>query len=87
MQGKNKDIPHQKLNRNKNKNVELLVEIPDIWKRILVASNKEKNCFKNKNSTKKFNQKKKKHFQLSFYSYSNCQILILQILKQDLHHY
>ena len=59
MHGKNKDIPHQKLNRNKNKNVELLVEIPDIWKRILVASNKEKNCFKNKNSTKKFNQKKK----------------------------
>ena len=53
MQGKNKDIPHQKLNRNKNKNVALLVEIPDIWKRILVASNKEKNCFKNKNSTKK----------------------------------
>ena len=48
MQGKNKDIPHQKLNRNKNKNVELLVEIPDIWKRILVASNKEKNCFKKK---------------------------------------
>ena len=53
MQGKNKDIPHQKLSRNKNKNVELLVEIPDIWKRILVASNKEKNCFKNKISTKK----------------------------------